>query len=228
MRALIVEDEPALLEQLQQQLSAEGYSVDSADNGEDGLFLGQEYNYDIAILDIGLPKINGMELIEQLRKSERNFPILLLTARSNWQDKVSGLNAGADDYLTKPFQFEELNARINALIRRSVGKASPELTYGPICLDTVKQLILVNETILDVTAFEYKLFEYLLHHPDKVVSKTVLTEHIYAQDFERDSNVIEVFITRLRKKLAEHNCHQCIETIRGRGYRFNQASVSAL
>jgi len=227
MKALIVEDEPALLEQLKQQLSAEGYSVDTAINGEDGLFMGEEYEYDIIILDIGLPKMNGLEVIEKLRKSGRNFPILLLTARSNWQDKVSGLNAGADDYLAKPFQYEELSARINALIRRSAGIASPELKYGPVCLDTVKQLILVNDEILDVTAFEYKLFEYLLHHPDKVVSKTVLTEHIYAQDFERDSNVIEVFITRLRKKLGEHGCQQCIETIRGRGYRFNQAALSS-
>lgn len=227
MRVLIVEDEPALLEQLKQQLSAEGYSVDTASNGEDGLFMGEEYEYDIVILDLGLPKMDGMEVIEQLRKAGRNFPILLLTARSNWQDKVSGLNAGADDYLAKPFQYEELSARINALIRRSAGIASPELRYGPVCLDTVKQLILVHDQILDVTAFEYKLFEYLLHHPDKVVSKTVLTEHIYAQDFERDSNVIEVFITRLRKKLGDHGCQQCIETIRGRGYRFNQAALTS-
>ena len=226
MRALVVEDEPTLLEQLKQQLSSEGYSVDTADNGEDGLFMGQEYDYDIAILDIGLPKIDGLEVVEKLRQADRNFPILLLTARSNWQDKVSGLNSGADDYLAKPFQFEELTARINALIRRSAGIASPEMRYGPVCLDTVKQLILVNEQVLDVTAFEYKLFEYLLHHPGKVVSKTVLTEHIYAQDFERDSNVIEVFITRLRKKLAEHECQKCIETVRGRGYRFNQAALN--
>lgn len=225
MRVLVVEDEPTLLEQLKQQLSSEGYSVDFADNGEDALFMGREYNYDILILDIGLPKMDGLQVIEKLRQADRNFPILLLTARSNWQDKVSGLNSGADDYLAKPFQFEELFARINALIRRSAGKASPEMRYGPVCLDTVKQLILVNEHILDVTAFEYKLFEYLLHHPGKVVSKTVLTEHIYAQDFERDSNVIEVFITRLRKKLAEHNCQLCIETVRGRGYRFNQAAL---
>ncbi len=226
MRALVVEDEPSLLEKLKQQLSEEGYSVDTAENGEDGLFMGQEYDYDIAILDIGLPKMDGLEVIEKLRASDRKFPILLLTARSNWQDKVEGLNSGADDYLAKPFQFEELSARINALIRRSAGQASPEMRYGPICLDTVKQLILVNDQVLDVTAFEYKLFEYLLHHPDKVVSKTVLTEHIYAQDFERDSNVIEVFITRLRKKLAEHDCQKCIETVRGRGYRFNKASLS--
>jgi two-component system response regulator PhoP len=226
MRALVVEDEPALLEQLKQQLSGEGYSVDTADNGEDGLFMGQEYDYDIAILDIGLPKIDGLQVVEKLRQADRNFPILLLTARSNWQDKVSGLNSGADDYLAKPFQFEELTARINALIRRSAGIASPEIRYGRVCLDTIKQLILVNNQVLDVTAFEYKLFEYLLHHPGKVVSKTVLTEHIYAQDFERDSNVIEVFITRLRKKLAEHDCQKCIETVRGRGYRFNQNSLT--
>ncbi len=225
MRLLVVEDESALLEQLKQQLAAEGYSVDTASNGEDALFLGQEYNYDLLVLDIGLPRLNGMQVIEALRKAGRKFPILLLTARSNWQDKVEGLNAGADDYLVKPFQFEELNARINALIRRSAGIASPELRYGPICLDTLKQLILVNDEVLDLTAFEYKLFEYLLHHPDKVVSKTVLTEHIYAQDFERDSNVIEVFITRLRKKLAQYQCDHAIETIRGRGYLFNQKSL---
>jgi len=226
MRALIVEDEPALLEQLKNQIAAEGYSVDIADNGEDAIFMGMEYDYDIVILDIGLPKFDGLEVMKKLREKDRVFPILLLTARSNWQDKVTGLNSGADDYLEKPFQFEELSARINALIRRSAGQASPEIRYGPICLDTVKQLILVNDNVLDVTAFEYKLFEYLLHHPEKVVSKTVLTEHIYAQDFERDSNVIEVFITRLRKKLTEHNCQQCIETVRGRGYRFNKAIFS--
>jgi len=226
MRALIVEDEKKLLEELKRQLTAEGYSVDSAENGEDGLFMGKEYNYDIVILDIGLPKMNGLEVIAALRAEKRSFPILLLTARSSWQDKVSGLNSGADDYLAKPFQFEELKARINALIRRSAGIAAPEIKYGPICLDTLKQLIFVNEHVLDLTAFEYKLFEYLLHHPGKVVSKTVLTEHIYAQDFERDSNVIEVFITRLRKKLGEHNCQQCIETVRGRGYRFDPASIN--
>ena len=189
--------------------------------------MGKEYNYDIVILDIGLPKMDGLEVIAALRAEKRSFPILLLTARSSWQDKVSGLNSGADDYLAKPFQFEELKARINALIRRSAGISAPEVKYGPICLDTVKQLIYVNEQVLDLTAFEYKLFEYLLHHPDKVVSKTVLTEHIYAQDFERDSNVIEVFITRLRKKLGEHNCQQCIETVRGRGYRFDPASLKS-
>lgn len=227
MRALIVEDEKNLLEELKRQLTQEGYSVDSAENGEDGLFMGKEYNYDIVILDIGLPKMDGLEVIAALRAEKRSFPILLLTARSSWQDKVSGLNSGADDYLAKPFQFEELKARINALIRRSAGISAPEVKYGPICLDTVKQLIYVNEQVLDLTAFEYKLFEYLLHHPDKVVSKTVLTEHIYAQDFERDSNVIEVFITRLRKKLGEHNCQQCIETVRGRGYRFDPASLKS-
>lgn len=221
MRVLIVEDEIALLEQLSEKLTKQGFSVDSAQDGEDGLFLGKEYDYDIAILDIGLPKMDGLELIEKLRAAKRNYPILLLTARSTWQDKVSGLNSGADDYLAKPFQFEELNARMNALIRRSSGHASPEVSYGPICLDTVKQNISANTSILDLTAFEYKLFEYLLYHPDQVVSKTILTEHIYAQDFERDSNVIEVFVTRLRKKLTDHDCQQCIETIRGRGYRFN-------
>lgn len=227
MRALIVEDEKKLLDELKRQLSNEGYSVDSAENGEDGLFMGKEYNYDIVILDIGLPKMDGLEVISALRAHKRTFPILLLTARSSWQDKVSGLNSGADDYLAKPFQFEELKARINALIRRSAGISAPEIKYGPVCLDTVKQLIFVKGQVLDLTAFEYKLFEYLLHHPDKVVSKTVLTEHIYAQDFERDSNVIEVFITRLRKKLAEHNCQQCIDTVRGRGYRFDPTSLDA-
>ncbi len=222
MRILIVEDDSRLLTQLDQLMQRHGYSVDLADDGEKALFLFQEYPYDAAIVDVGLPKLDGFELIRKVRKNKLTCPILLLTARDRWQEKVEGLDAGADDYLTKPFQEEELLARINALIRRASGQSSPKVNIGPITLDTVTQEILVNEEVLDLTAYEYKVIEYLMMNPKKIVSKTELTEHIYDQDFDLDSNVIEVFVGRLRKKLDPDNSYKPIETLRGRGYRMNR------
>ncbi len=222
MRILVVEDEPQLRDQLKQALSKSGYSVDGAEDGQEGLFLGTEYSYDIAVIDIGLPKLNGIELIKKLRQLNKAFPILILTARGNWQDKVEGLEAGADDYLVKPFHMEELKARLNALVRRSAGLASPALCIGPIELNTSAQQVSSNEQVLNLTSYEYKVLEYLMLHPDKVISKTELTEHIYDQDFDRDSNVIEVFVGRLRKKLDPTGQMNPIITMRGQGYRFNQ------
>jgi two-component system response regulator PhoP len=220
MRILLVEDEDALREQLIGQLSDKGYSVDAAADGEEGFYTGREYPVDLAIIDLGLPKLSGIDLIRKLRSAGREFPILILTARGNWQDKVEGLEAGADDYLVKPFHFEELSARLNALLRRSVGLAVPIVKYGPITLDTTSQTVSLAGEQITLTAFEYRVLEYLMLHPGEVVSKTVLTEHIYDQDFDRDSNVLEVFVGRLRRKLDPDKSLQPIETLRGRGYRF--------
>ncbi|PLY13503.1 MAG: DNA-binding response regulator [Sedimenticola sp.] len=221
MRLLIVEDERALRELLSQQLKAKGYSVDAAADGEEGLFQGREYDYDLAVIDIGLPKLSGIELIKQLRAEGLAYPILILTARGNWQDKVEGLEAGADDYLVKPFHIEELLARLNALLRRSAGFASSRIEAGPLVLDTTTQSVYVSQVEVDLTAYEYKVLEYLMLHQNKVISKTELTEHLYDQDFDRDSNVLEVFVRRLRKKLDPDSLLQPIETLRGRGYRFS-------
>ena len=220
MRLLIIEDENALRRQLGEQLRAAGYVVDMAANGKDGLVQGREYPVDLAVVDIGLPDLSGIEIIRSWRKLERRFPVLILTARGRWQDKVSGLEAGADDYLVKPFHIEELLARVNALLRRAAGLAQPVLNCGPIVLDTAAQSVRVNKRPLELTAFEYKILEYLMLHAGEVVSKTTLTEHVYDQDFDRDSNVIEVFIGRLRKKLDPGDRLNPIETLRGRGYRF--------
>jgi two-component system response regulator PhoP len=221
MRALIVEDEPQLRQQLADAISDAGYSIDQAADGQEGLYYGQEYPYDIAIIDLGLPKLNGIELIQRLREQKHNYPILILTARANWQDKVEGLEAGADDYLVKPFHMEELLARLNALIRRAAGQANPVLSAGYIQLDTRTQQVLARKQAVNLTAYEYKILEYLMLNPQKVVSKTELTEHIYAQDYDRDSNVIEVLIGRLRKKLDPHNQENPITTLRGRGYQLS-------
>ncbi len=218
MRILIVEDEPNLLAQLQQRLREAGYVVDTAADGEEGLYFGREYDYDAAIIDLGLPKLDGMDLIGELRKLNRDFPVLVLTARSHWQDKVEGLEAGADDYLTKPFQIEELLARLNALLRRAAGYASPVIEEGSLKLDTAKKEVRLNDNLIELTAYEYKVLEYLMLNPSRVISKTELTDHLYEQDFDRDSNVIEVFVGRLRKKLDPVNP---IRTIRGQGYRFS-------
>lgn len=218
MRILIVEDEPNLLAQLQQRLRKAGYVVDTATDGEEGLYYGREYDYDAAIIDLGLPKLDGMDLIGQLRKLNRDFPVLVLTARSHWQDKVEGLEAGADDYLTKPFQTEELLARLNALVRRAAGYASPVIEEGGLKLDTAKKEVRLEDNLIELTAYEYKVLEYLMLNPSRVISKTELTEHLYEQDFDRDSNVIEVFVGRLRKKLNPVNP---IRTVRGQGYRFS-------
>jgi two-component system response regulator PhoP len=217
MRTLIVEDESTLRDQLAKHLKAEGFAVDCAADGEEGLYFGREYEYDAAVIDLGLPKIDGIELITRLRAEDRAFPILVLTARGHWQDKVEGLEAGADDYLAKPFQMEELIARLNALIRRSAGYASPVLSQGDLQLDTAKKEVRVSGTAVELTAYEYKVLEYLMLNPNRVVSKTELTDHLYEQDFDRDSNVIEVFVGRLRKKITPVDL---IRTVRGQGYRF--------
>ncbi|ABZ77573.1 two component transcriptional regulator, winged helix family [Shewanella halifaxensis HAW-EB4] len=219
MRLLLVEDDLELQSNLKQHLIEANYTVDTADDGEIGLFQGSEYNYDAAIIDVGLPKLDGIALIKELRSLDIGFPILILTARDSWQDKVEGLDAGADDYLTKPFHPEELVARLKALIRRSAGKASPIITNGPFSLNTSSLEITKSGETITLSGSEYKLFEYLMLHIGEVKSKTVLTEHIYDQDFDLDSNVIEVFIRRLRKKLDPDNQLGLIETLRGQGYR---------
>lgn len=224
MRILVVEDDLTLQSQLKQQLEQAKYSVDCAGDGEEGLYQASEYNYDAAVIDLGLPKLDGKDLIKTLRKQGVIFPIIVLTARDRWQDKVEGLDAGADDYLTKPFHFEELQARLNALIRRSVGQASPVIENGPFTLDTASMQIKVNDQEVSLSSYEYKVFEYLMHHQGQVKSKTELTEHIYDQDFDLDSNVIEVFIRRLRKKLDPQDQYQFIETLRGQGYKLKNFS----
>jgi two-component system response regulator PhoP len=220
MRILVVEDEAALREQLRAQLDARGYSVDAAADGEEGLFLGREYPMDLAIIDLGLPGLSGIELIRELRALERNFPILILTARDAWQDKVEGLESGADDYLTKPFHSAELLARVNALMRRAAGHGSATLAFNGIEIDTVTQAVCRHGDSVSLTAHEYRILEYLMLHAGKVVSKTELTEHVYDQDFDRDSNVVEVLIGRIRRKLDPDGRLRPIETLRGRGYRF--------
>ncbi len=221
MRVLIVEDEADLNRQLTERLRVEGYAVDSATNGEDGLYYGREYPVDVAVVDIGLPGMSGIEVIRTLRREGRDFPVLILTARARWQEKVEGLEAGADDYLTKPFQFEELSARLRALIRRSAGVADATVNAGPLSLNTTSQEVSVNGDPVEITAFEYRLLHYLMMNPAKVVSKTELVEHIYDEDRDRDSNVIEVFVGRLRKKLDPEGDINPIQTLRGRGYRLN-------
>ena len=218
MRILIVEDEASLREQLRKQLTAAGYVVDVAPDGLEGQYLATEYAFDLAIIDLGLPKINGVGLISSLRQRQISTPVLVLTARSHWRDKVEGLEAGADDYLTKPFQMEELLARMNALIRRSAGHATPIISLGPLSVNTASQQAYLEKEELDLTSFEYKLLTYLLMGQQRIISKTELTEHLYAQDFDRDSNVIEVLIGRLRRKLAPY---PLIQTARGRGYRMS-------
>jgi two-component system response regulator PhoP len=222
MRILIVEDEAELQRQLRDKLKGAGFVVDAAANGEEGLYYGNEYDYEAAVIDLGLPRMGGIELIRRLRGDDRRFPILILTARGHWQDKVEGLEAGADDYLTKPFQMEELQARINALVRRAAGYASPVMSSGPIALDTAKKELRLNDDPVELTAYEYRVLEYLMLNPGRVVSKTELTDHLYEQDFERDSNVIEVFVGRLRKKLDPFNP---IRTVRGQGYRFTEPAA---
>lgn len=221
MRVLIVEDEATLREQLRNFLAGKGLAVDAAETGEEGYYLGSEFPIDAAIVDLGLPDFSGIELIKQFRKSEQSFPILILTARTRWQEKVEGLEAGADDYLVKPFHYEELWARLNACIRRSAGFSHPILSAGPVELDSHSQDVRVNGKVLELTAYEYKVLEYLMLHKGDVISKSILTEHLYDQDFDRDSNVIEVFVGRLRKKLDPDGTIQPIETLRGRGYRLS-------
>lgn len=222
MRLLVVEDDSRLLTQLDNLLQQNGYSVDLADDGQKADFLLQEHPYDLAIVDVGLPVMDGFEVIQRARRNQVTCPILILTARDRWQEKVEGLDAGADDYLTKPFHNEELLARIKALIRRAAGQANPVIEMGPVRLDTLSEEVTVNGRALELTAYEYKVLEYLLLNPQKIISKTELTEHIYDQDFDLDSNVIEVFVGRLRKKIDPDGDIKPIETLRGRGYRINR------
>ena len=221
MRILIIEDEDTIREQLASALKQHHYAVDCAGDGEEGLFLGNEHNYDSAIVDIGLPRRSGLDVIRSWRAKGRTFPVLILTAHDRWQEKVEGLESGADDYLTKPFHIEELVARVKALVRRSAGHSSATIECGPIRLDTQSQTVSVNSSHIELTAYEYKILEYLILQQPRVLSKTELVEHVYDQDFDRDSNVIEVFIRRLRIKLDPDNAINPIETLRGRGYRFN-------
>jgi two-component system response regulator PhoP len=219
MRLLLVEDDQSLNRSLVAQLGEAGYKVDSALDGREGLYLAKEYAVDLAIVDLGLPGVSGLDLIRTLRTDGKEYPILVLTARDRWQDKVAALKLGADDYVVKPFHVEELLARVDALLRRAGGWAQSELVCGPITLDTRSQVVAVDGQPLELTTFEYRLLEYLMVHAGEVISKAQITEALYDQDFERDSNVIEVFIGRLRRKLDPEGKFQPIETLRGRGYR---------
>jgi two-component system, OmpR family, response regulator PhoP len=221
MRVLLVEDDRSLNRSLVAQFEEAGYKVDSAHDGREGLYFAQEYPVDLAVIDLGLPSVSGVELIRTIRAEGKEYPILVLTARDRWQDKVEALKLGADDYVVKPFHVEELLARVDALLRRAGGWAQSELVCGPITLDTRSQVVAVNGTPLELTSFEYRLLEYLMLHAGEVLSKTQITEALYDQDFERDSNVIEVFIGRLRRKLDPDGEYQPIETLRGRGYRMS-------
>ena len=215
MRILVVEDDKDLNRQLKAGLEDSGYVVDTAFDGEEGHFLGDTEPYDAVILDIGLPMMDGISVIEKWRRDGRLMPVMMLTARDRWSDKVAGIDAGADDYVAKPFHMEEVLARLRALIRRAAGHASSELICGPLRVDTTSARVDVNGEVLKLTSHEFRLLSYLLHHKGKVVSRTELVEHLYDQDFDRDSNTIEVFVGRLRKKLTV----DLIETIRGLGYR---------
>lgn len=220
MRLLIVEDEVLLAAQVDKFLRDQDFVVDVASDGEEGLYYAREYDYDAAVIDLGLPKLTGIELIRTLRREHNQMPVLILTARSDWRDKVTGLEAGADDYLTKPFHMEELLARLKVLIRRAAGFASAMIEHGPLRLDTLSKEVRVDGGLVELTAFEYRVLEFLAMNPSRVVSKAELTEHLYEQDFDRDSNVIEVFVGRLRRKLDPDGRLKPIRTVRGQGYRF--------
>ncbi len=215
MRLLVVEDDATLQRQLVEALSANGYAVDVASDGREALFLGQEQEYDAVILDVGLPLMDGISVLRKWRTAQRSMPVLILTARDDWHDKVSGIDAGADDYVTKPFHLQELLARLRALIRRASGVADATLRCGNLELDTRTGRVSCENELISLTSHEFKILSYLMHHLDEVVSRSDLTEHIYAQDFDRDSNTIEVLIGRLRKKLPDG----LIQTVRGMGYR---------
>lgn len=221
MRILIVEDDRELNRQLVEAVTEAGYVADCAFDGEEGHFLGDTEPYDAVILDIGLPIKDGIKVLEEWRKDGHRMPVLLLTARDRWSDKVAGIDAGADDYVAKPFHMEEVLARLRALIRRSSGHASSEFHCGPVLLDTKTSKVTVDNQIIKLTSHEYRLLAYLMHHEGEVISRTELVEHLYDQDFDRDSNTIEVFVGRLRKKLGV----DVIETIRGMGYRLKKPSA---
>ena len=220
MRLLLIEDEAPLRLGLTRQLEADGYRVDHAADGEDGLFQAREYPVDLAIVDLGLPKLSGLEVVKRLRADGRTIPILILTARGSWQDKVVGLEAGADDYLVKPFEYPELAARIKALLRRSLKAASDVLTFGPLTIDFAAQGARLDGADLGLTTFEYRVLEYLVRDRGRAVSKQELSDYLYPHDEDRDSNVLEVLVARLRRKLDPAGTLAPIETLRGRGYRF--------
>jgi two-component system, OmpR family, response regulator PhoP len=220
MRLLLIEDDAALRLGLARQLEKEGYRVDQAKDGEEGLFLAREYPFDLAIVDLGLPKLNGLTIVQRLRADGSTMPLLILTARGGWQDKVSGLEAGADDYVTKPFEYPELAARVKALLRRSMKAASDVVNFGPISLDFSSQAVKLDGAPLELTAFEYRLLEYLVRERARVVPKHELSDYLYPHGEDRDSNVLEVLIGRLRRKLDPEGKLAPVETVRGRGYRF--------
>ncbi len=223
MRLLVVEDDPDINRQIVTALQDSGYVVDSAKDGEEGHFLGDTEPYDAVVLDLGLPVLDGVSVLEKWRRAGRKMPVLILTARDRWSDKVAGFDAGADDYVAKPFHMEEVLARVRALLRRSAGHATSELTCGPVTLDTKSARVIVNGTAIKLTSLEFRLLAYLMHHKGKVVSRTELVEHLYDQDFDRDSNTVEVFVGRLRKKLGVDVLH----TIRGMGYCMTEPDNAA-
>ncbi len=226
MRVLVIEDNREILNQLSEVLKRAGFVVDAAEDGEQGLYYATEYPIDIAIVDLGLPKMDGIEIIQHVRKKGLDYPILILTARANWQDRVEGLEAGADDYLDKPYHKEELLARLRALLRRTGRWSQSEFSCGAIRLNTSEQRVYLNDKEVNLTAFEYKVLQHLMLHAGDVISKTELTESMYDEESDRDSNVIEVFIRRLRMKLDPEGTLAPIETLRGRGYRFTLARNS--
>lgn len=220
MRLLLIEDDDALRQGLARQLEAEGYRVDQAADGAEGLFLAQEYPFDLAIVDLGLPKVSGLTIVQRLRAAGRAIPLLILTARGSWQDKVAGLEAGADDYVVKPFEYPELAARVKALLRRAIKAASEVLALGPLAIDFSSQSVRLHGEPVELTAFEYRLLEYLVRERARVVTKQELADYLYPHGEDRDSNVLEVLIGRLRRKLDAGGTLAPIETVRGRGYRF--------
>ncbi|MDE2383089.1 MAG: response regulator transcription factor [Alphaproteobacteria bacterium] len=219
MRILVVEDDKDLNRQLAEALHQAGYVVDKAFDGEEGHFLGDTEPYDAIVLDLGLPVMDGVSVLSKWRRAGKKTPVLILTARDRWSDKVSGFDAGADDYVTKPFHMEEILARLRALVRRAAGHASSELVCGPVALDTANTKVTVNGMAIKLTSLEFRLLAYLMHHAGKVVSRTELVEHLYDQDFDRDSNTIEVFVGRLRKKLGV----DVLQTVRGMGYSMSES-----
>jgi two-component system response regulator PhoP len=220
MRILIIEDENDIRQRVAQQLRQLDYMVDETGEGEEGLFFAEEYPIDLAIVDLGLPGVTGIDVIKKLRKDGKTLPILILTARDRWQDKVNGLEAGADDYLVKPFQMEELLARVKALLRRASGATKETISCGPIVLELESQQVTMDGQVIDFTTFEYRLLEYMMRNHQKVISKNNLNDYLYPHDEDRDSNVIEVIMGRVRRKLDPDNTLKPIETLRGRGYRF--------
>jgi len=226
MRALIIEDDDALRIQIVQALRDQGFAIDEASDGEEGLYLGLNMPVDIAIVDLGLPGKDGLSIIQTLRKKDKSYPVLILTARDRWQDKVDGLEAGADDYLTKPFHIEELLARLRALLRRTGGWSESVMHFKRMSIDTRAQQVKVDDNLIELTAFEYRVLAYLATQGGKVISKATLLDHLYDEDTDRDPNVLEVFIRRLRQKLDADKTLNPIETMRGRGYRLSLDRIS--